>query len=214
MSVMSAQEADLSAAGLPAAGGSPAGPSAPGAAAALTEGRRLALVPAPRPGRAGQGELRADNADPPAPRSAATRPATAALRAAPGQPGSRREAAPGRGSRAEKLASGDREAAPVRLTRRGRVVVTVLLAAAVTVVALLCASAAGRAQAASHGGTGRGGYQGMTQIVVQPGQTLWSLASAAEPAADTQVVVQQIIDANALGGTSLRAGQLLWVPRG
>jgi LysM repeat protein len=54
----------------------------------------------------------------------------------------------------------------------------------------------------------------MTQIVVQPGQTLWSLASATEPAADTQVVVQQIIDANALGGTSLRAGQLLWVPRG
>jgi LysM repeat protein len=54
----------------------------------------------------------------------------------------------------------------------------------------------------------------MTQIVVQPGQTLWSIALSAEPSANTQTVVQQIADANALGGTSLKAGQLLWVPKG
>jgi LysM repeat protein len=54
----------------------------------------------------------------------------------------------------------------------------------------------------------------MTQIVVRPGQTLWSIAAAAEPSADPRIVIQQIIDANALGGNTIRAGQLLWVPKG
>src|ERR1019366_3763121 len=105
--------------------------------------------------------------------------------------------------------------APVRLTRRGRVVLTALIAAvAIVVVTLLCTGAAGGAQASSQHGPARAGYQGMTQIVVQPGQTLWSIALSAEPSANTQTVVQQIADANALGGTSLKAGQLLWVPKG
>jgi Tfp pilus assembly protein FimV len=53
----------------------------------------------------------------------------------------------------------------------------------------------------------------MHQIVVRPGQTLWSIASAAEPAADPRDVVQQIMTANAMTGTTITAGQLLWVPR-
>jgi LysM repeat protein len=54
----------------------------------------------------------------------------------------------------------------------------------------------------------------MTQVVVQPGQTLWSIAAAAEPSANPWTVVQQIIDANALSGARVQAGQLLWVPKG
>ena len=54
----------------------------------------------------------------------------------------------------------------------------------------------------------------MTQIVVQPGETLWSIAAAAEPSASPWTVVQQITDMNALNGTQIQAGQLLWVPRG
>ena len=53
----------------------------------------------------------------------------------------------------------------------------------------------------------------MHQIVVQPGQTLWSIASAAEPTADPRAVIQQIMSVNALSGTNIQAGQLLWVPR-
>jgi LysM repeat protein len=53
----------------------------------------------------------------------------------------------------------------------------------------------------------------MTQIVVQPGQSMWSIAASADPAADPRVVIQQIISANSLTGTSIRAGQLLWVPK-
>jgi len=100
---------------------------------------------------------------------------------------------------------------PVRLTSRGRaVVVSLAVAAAVAVCTLL---ATGGAAAASHGSPGAG-YQGMHQMVVEPGQTLWSIASAAEPTADPQAVIQQIVTANSLPGTVIHAGQVLWVPKG
>jgi hypothetical protein len=102
---------------------------------------------------------------------------------------------------------------PLRLTRRGRVVVATLVVAAVAVLALAIALAtAGGAQAAGHGGRG-GLHQGMHQIVVRPGQTLWSIASAAEPTADPRLVVPEIMAANALTSADIAAGQLLWVPR-
>jgi hypothetical protein len=53
----------------------------------------------------------------------------------------------------------------------------------------------------------------MLEIVVRPGQTLWSIASAAEPGADPRDVVQEIMTANAMSDTTISAGQLLWVPR-
>jgi LysM repeat protein len=53
----------------------------------------------------------------------------------------------------------------------------------------------------------------MRQVVVRQGQTLWSIASAAEPSADTRVVVQEIMTANALTSGDISTGQLLWVPR-
>lgn len=102
---------------------------------------------------------------------------------------------------------------PIRLTRRGRVVVAALVVAGLTIAVLLASVlASGGAQATNHG-QARAGYRGMHKIVVRPGQTLWSIASAAEPTADTRVVVQQIMTANALTGTTITAGQLLWVPR-
>jgi hypothetical protein len=106
-----------------------------------------------------------------------------------------------------------RSRAPVRLTRRGRLVVASLLVTGLTVCALLLSMlASGGAQATNHGQPGAG-YQGMRQVVVRPGQTLWSIASAAEPSADTRVVVQEIMTANALTSVDISAGQLLWVPR-
>jgi hypothetical protein len=103
--------------------------------------------------------------------------------------------------------------APLRLTRRGRAVVATLVVAAVATVGLLIAMAvAGGAQAASPGAPGAG-HQGMHEIVVRSGQTLWSIASAAEPTADPRLVVQQIMAANGMTTADLAAGQLLWVPR-
>jgi LysM domain len=104
----------------------------------------------------------------------------------------------------------------VRLTRRGRIVVAVMLTvASLSLVVLAWLAIAARAAQAADGGQPPGAvYQNLTSIVVHPGQTLWSIASQAEPRADPRVVMQQIIDLNALSGTSVEPGQRLWVPRG
>jgi hypothetical protein len=102
---------------------------------------------------------------------------------------------------------------PVRLTRRGRIVLAALAIGCVTAVVLVVSLlASGGAQASNHGQPGAP-YQGMHQIVVQRGQTLWSIASAAEPTADPRTVIQQIMSVNALSGPGIQVGQLLWVPR-
>jgi LysM domain len=102
--------------------------------------------------------------------------------------------------------------APVRLTRRGRMLLSGLVLAVLTGAALAaCLLISGGAQATNHGQP-RAGYQGLHQVVVEPGQTLWSIALAAEPTANTGDVVEQIITVNALSGSVIRAGQLLWVP--
>jgi len=104
----------------------------------------------------------------------------------------------------------------VRLTRRGRLVVTVMLTAvSLSLVALAWLAIAARAAQASDGGQSPGAvYQNLTSVVVHPGQSLWSIASQAEPTADPRAVMQQIIELNALRGTSVVPGQRLWVPRG
>jgi hypothetical protein len=105
-------------------------------------------------------------------------------------------------------------AGPVRLTRRGRRVVAGLVIGVIIVaVTVLWMSVAGSVQASSHGSAAGSPYRGMTQVVVRPGQTLWSIAAAAEPSGNMWAVVQQIINVNALSSANVQAGQLLWVPR-
>jgi hypothetical protein len=101
------------------------------------------------------------------------------------------------------------------LTRRGRIVVGVLAAIGVALVAgLLWLAMAGQAQGSSRlPGDGRPGL-GMHRVVVRPGQTLWSIAVHADPAADPHVVIGEIVADNSLVGTSVQVGQVLWVPRG
>jgi LysM domain len=101
--------------------------------------------------------------------------------------------------------------APLRLTRRGRLVVAALAALLVTAVMML---ASGVAQATSHSTSTRAAEQGLTRVVVRPGQSLWSVAESADPDADTRLVIQQIIELNGLVGDVVVAGQRLWVPRG
>ena len=101
--------------------------------------------------------------------------------------------------------------APLRLTRRGRVVVAAVVALLVTMLSLL---AAGVAQATSHGPSPGAARQNLVQVVVRPGQSLWSVAESADPDQDTRAVIRQIIDLNALSGDVVFAGQQLWVPRG
>jgi len=101
--------------------------------------------------------------------------------------------------------------APLRLTRRGRVVVATAAALLVTVVSLLLA---GAAQATNDGPSSRATRQNIVQVAVHPGQSLWSVAESADPDQDPRAVIQQIIDLNSLNGDTVFAGQQLWVPRG
>ena len=91
-------------------------------------------------------------------------------------------------------------------------VAALALALTAAVVVLIWLAAAGGAAASDRGSPAGGAYQGLTQVVVRPGQTLWSIAAAAEPSADPRVVIQQIIEANALSGATIQTGQLLSGP--
>jgi hypothetical protein len=105
----------------------------------------------------------------------------------------------------------DTPVAPLRLTRRGRVVVALAAALLVTMVSLLLASVA---QATNDGPSPRAAREKLVQVIVRPGQSLWSVAESADPDQDTRAVIQQIIDLNSLNGDTVLAGQQLWVPLG
>jgi hypothetical protein len=108
-------------------------------------------------------------------------------------------------------ARGQAAAVPLRLTRRGRVVVAVATALLLAVLSLVIAASA---QATNHPLPSGGARQHLTQVTVRPGQSLWSVAENADPGADTRAVIQQIVELNGLTGDVVFAGQRLWVPRG
>ena len=95
--------------------------------------------------------------------------------------------------------------APARLTRRGRLVVTLVLLGAV----LLACVAFGARSAA----TGDAGSPVPTRMVqVGPGDTLWGIASEVAGPGQIREKVLQIEQLNALPGAALRVGQRLAVP--
>ena len=159
--------------------------------------------PVHAPAQPRQAPARPDVARPGFARTGAARPSAAAPHSAP--------------PRAQRTAARPQPAPPsgLRLTRRGRLVLSVFaLALILGLIAILWASLAGGAQAASgrahHGSV----YQGMHRVTVLPGQTLWTIAQQAEPSADPRTVIPQIIQINAISSTDLQPGQQLWVPRG
>jgi hypothetical protein len=54
----------------------------------------------------------------------------------------------------------------------------------------------------------------VARVAVLPGQSLWSLAEAHDPDADPRAVIQEIRQLNSMTGDQVRAGEVLWVPRG
>jgi LysM repeat protein len=51
-----------------------------------------------------------------------------------------------------------------------------------------------------------------TQIVVAPGETLWTIAARVNPEIDPRAVIDQIMDLNVINGSNVYAGQVLLVP--
>lgn len=98
--------------------------------------------------------------------------------------------------------------APVHLTRRGRVVVLLALVVAGVVAMLALSGVVGGAAA------GTPDRPMTATVVVQPGQTLWSIARDVAPGADRQETIARIVQLNALPSTGVSAGERLVVPVG
>src|SRR6516165_8862400 len=198
--------------------------------------RHLAVVPPPQPSKAAtpagagapppRGHAVPPNAEgsqavPQAADSPVVRPGTARPGAARAQ-GTR--LTPGHATRPGAALAGaatveTAQARPVRtrvrLTRRGRIAVATLITAGVVLVAALAwLAGTTRAEAAGSGSPASAVYHSLRSVVVQPGESLWTIATQADPAGDPRTVMQEIVDINALHGTSVQPGQRLWLPRG
>ena len=92
----------------------------------------------------------------------------------------------------------------MRLTRRGRRVVAGLSIAIGVLVAVVTVAVE----------VGGGGLElaGSSTVVVQPGDTLWSIAQDLAPQEDPRAVVDAIVDLNDLPDVGLVPGQLLELP--
>ena len=97
---------------------------------------------------------------------------------------------------------------PVMSTKQKR-----KLARTFAVISLLVVTGAGFSAVgnASENGT-RDPHQGMVQVVVGGGETLWDIASMVADNQDVQSVVDQIASVNHLNTPDIKSGARLWVP--
>lgn len=102
------------------------------------------------------------------------------------------------------LAAGQFEAGPVRLTRRGVLAVALGVALAGGLLLLTAYLSAGSSAAPAAVAPG-------AVVTVQPGDTLWSIASQVAPGRDPRRVVEQLRRSNHLDSVSLTPGQTLKV---
>jgi hypothetical protein len=112
--------------------------------------------------------------------------------------------------------------APLRITKRGRAVVTGLAAIPLVVGALVFAVNGGMATAtqADNSATSQAAtfkaatFKAATfkYVTVSSGQSLWQLAAAVAPSADPRDVVSDIVHLNQLDGADVQPGQRLAIP--
>jgi hypothetical protein len=112
-------------------------------------------------------------------------------------------AAPRSGARPARY---EQAPAPLRLTRRGRRVISGLSIAIGLSIAVVTV---GVELAKSDGGLE---LAGSSTVVVQPGDTLWSLAGEVAPDEDRRAVVDAIVDVNGLHDVDLLPGMVLELP--
>lgn len=101
-----------------------------------------------------------------------------------------------------------RSATRLRLTTRGRRVLTTL--AALPLAAGIAFAALGGGAAIASGDAAP--VASFETITVMPGDTLWSIAESVAPAVDPRTVIGDIQRLNALGQGSLQVGQQLALP--
>jgi nucleoid-associated protein YgaU len=105
--------------------------------------------------------------------------------------------------RAAQVRSARRPSA-LRLTRRGRCVAVFVI----TLLALATFSIGRTAVGASPSSAG----PALTQVTVQPGDTLWAIAKRVAPGDDPRDTIHRILEINGLHDSAVQAGQRLGVP--
>ncbi|HEY2557153.1 MAG TPA: LysM peptidoglycan-binding domain-containing protein [Diaminobutyricibacter sp.] len=95
----------------------------------------------------------------------------------------------------------------LRLTRRGRAVITSLAAVPLVVGAFLFAMNGGGAIA-----TGPTAHTQFAYVTVHSGQSLWSIAEKVAPSADPRDVIADIVSLNQLQSAVVTPGQRIAIP--
>lgn len=97
----------------------------------------------------------------------------------------------------------------LRLTRRGRVVLTALAALPIAAGILIGSLASGGAVAGIDDGTAPVAFE---TVVVGAGDSLWSIAERIAPSEDPRDVILEIMRLNGLGDAVVQPGQRLALP--
>ena len=102
---------------------------------------------------------------------------------------------------------------PLRLTRRGRIV---LIGIPLVLLAALLLSLAGFFNSPAKASDSAAELQttSAVTVTVQPGQSLWGIAAAVVPDRDARDVVADIVQLNNLSAGAVFPGQQLFVPAG
>jgi hypothetical protein len=95
---------------------------------------------------------------------------------------------------------------PLRLTRRGRLLATLVLLAGFLAGGVLLAGGLATA------GTEPGAAATAERITVAPGETLWSIAEREAPGTDPRDTVAEILELNHLQSSAVEAGSVLLLP--
>lgn len=95
----------------------------------------------------------------------------------------------------------------LRLTRRGRVVFTLLAALPIVIGAFVFALNGGGAVA-----SGERGSTSFQHVTVQTGESLWSIAERVAPRADPRDVIADLVNLNSLESAVVSPGQELAIP--
>ena len=112
------------------------------------------------------------------------------------------------GTPAEMLSSTAGVRTRLRLTRRGRAVFgTLATLLVIGVLAVVATFSGAQAVASAESSAAEFGY-----VVVQPGDSLWQVASSIDPNSDPRDLVAEIVRLNQLDGSGVLAGQPIAVP--
>ena len=96
------------------------------------------------------------------------------------------------------------QARQLRLTRRGRLLITTLLFAVGVAITMFSGAVSLAGTDVEH--------SPVRYVTVAPGDTLWSIAGEAAPGTDRRDTVHRIVELNALAGPELTVGQRVAVP--